>query len=76
MLRVPIQFMRGVLDTTLCDSVFQRLATGRWYSPDTIVSSTNKTDHHNITEILLKVALITIALTLDFFQVTDVYSMS
>ena len=27
-------------------------------------SSTNKTDHHNITEILLKVALNTIALTL------------
>jgi hypothetical protein len=28
------------------------------------VSSTNKTDHHNITEILLKVALNTITLTL------------
>jgi hypothetical protein len=31
--------------------------TGRWFSPDPQVSSTNKTDHHDITEILLKVAL-------------------
>jgi hypothetical protein len=31
-----------------------------WFCPD---SSTNKTDHHNITEILLKVALNTITLT-------------
>ena len=33
------------------------LATGWWFSP---VSSTNKTDSHNITEILLKIALNTI----------------
>jgi hypothetical protein len=33
---------------------------GRWLSPDTPVSSTNKTDRHDITEILLKVALNTI----------------
>jgi hypothetical protein len=31
-----------------------RHVTGRWFSP---VSSTNKTDRHDITEILLKVAL-------------------
>jgi hypothetical protein len=30
------------------------------FSPGTLVSSTNKTDHNNITEILLKVALNTI----------------
>ena len=47
-------------DTTFCDKVFQWLATGRWFSPGTPVSSTNKTDHYNITEILLKVALNTI----------------
>jgi hypothetical protein len=35
---------RGVLDTTLCDKVRQRLATVRWYSPSSPVSSTNKTD--------------------------------
>jgi hypothetical protein len=33
--------------------------TGWWFSPDTPVSSTNKTDRHNITEILLKVSLST-----------------
>jgi hypothetical protein len=32
----------------------------QWFSPDTLVSSTNKTDRHDITEILLKVALNTI----------------
>jgi hypothetical protein len=52
--------MRGVLDTTLCDKVCQWLATGRWFSPGTPVSSTNKTDRHDITEILLKAALNTI----------------
>jgi hypothetical protein len=31
--------------------------TDRWYSLGTPVSSTNKTDRHDITEILLKVAL-------------------
>jgi hypothetical protein len=48
---------RGVLDATLCDNVYQSLPAGRWFSPGTPVSSTNKTDRHDITEILLKVAL-------------------
>jgi hypothetical protein len=47
-------------DTTLCDKVCQWLATGRWFSPGTPVSSTNKTDRHDITEKLLKVTLNTI----------------
>ena len=54
---------KGALDTT-CDKVFQWLATGWWFSPSTPVSSTNKTDRHDIAEILLKVALNTITLTL------------
>ena len=58
-----IPFRRGVLDTTLCDQVCQWLMTGRWFSPGTPVSSTNKTDCHYITEILLIVALNTINLT-------------
>ena len=37
--------------------------TGRWFSPDPLVSSTNKTDGHDIAEILLKVALNTIEQT-------------
>ena len=48
---------RGILDTTLCDKVCQWLAAGRWFSPCTMVSSINKTDPHDIAEILLKVAL-------------------
>ena len=34
--------------------------TGQWFSPGTSVSSTNKTDRHDITEISLKVALKTV----------------
>jgi hypothetical protein len=55
---------RGVLDTTFCDKVFQWLATGRWFSPGTPVSFTNKTVRHDITEILLKVALNTATLAI------------
>ena len=43
--------------STLCDQVSQWLATDRWFSSGPPVSSTNKTDRHDITEILLKVAL-------------------
>ena len=52
--------LRGVLDTTLFDKVCQGHATDRWFSPGIPVSSTNKTDRHDITEMLLKVALNTI----------------
>ena len=46
--------------TTLYDKVCQWLVTGQWFSPGTPVSSTTKNDRHDITEILLKVALGTI----------------
>jgi hypothetical protein len=36
---------------------------GLWFSPGTPVTPTNKTDRHDITEILLKVALNTIKQT-------------
>jgi hypothetical protein len=42
------------------DKVYQLLAHGRWFSPGTLASSTTKTGHHDIAEILLKVALNTI----------------
>ena len=61
---VQIALRRGVLDTTWCDQVCQWLAAGQWFSLGTSVSSTNKTDCHDITEILLKVALKTITFTL------------
>ena len=44
----------------ICYKVSQWLATGRWFSHDTPVSSTNKTDRLDIIKILLKVALNTI----------------
>ena len=46
---VRISLRRGVLNTTLCNKVCQWLAAGRWFSPVTSVSSTNKTDHHKPT---------------------------
>jgi len=43
--------------TILCDKVCQWIVTGWWFSPGPPVSSTNKTESQDITEILLKVAL-------------------
>ena len=57
---VWIPLRQGVLDITLNDKVCQWLAASLWFSPGTSVSSTNKTDCHDITEILLKVALYTL----------------
>ena len=57
---------RGVLNTILCDNVGQWFMTGQWFSLGTLDSSTNKTDRHYITEILLKVALNTITPTPNF----------
>ena len=42
------------------DNTYQLLAHGRWFSSGTPVSSTTKTDWHDIAEIMLKVALNTI----------------
>jgi len=39
------------------DKAYQLLAHDRWFSPCTPASSTTKTGHHDIAEILLKVAL-------------------
>jgi hypothetical protein len=39
----------------ICRSAFMGYF-GQWCSPGTLVSSTNKTDRHDITEILLNVA--------------------
>ena len=65
----------GVLDTTLCDKVCQRLSADRWISPGTPVSPTNNTDRHDITDIQLKVALNTMNKTIksvSFIHVCDV----
>jgi len=47
---------------------------GQWFSPGTLVSSINKTDCHDITEIMLKVVLNTITvtpLTFDHVETND-----
>ena len=59
---VWILLRRDVLDTTLYDKVCQWLATGRWFSPGTLISSTQKTDRHDIAGMLLH----TITLTLPY----------
>jgi hypothetical protein len=43
----------SVLDTTLCDTVHHWF-TSLWFSQGTLISSTNKTDHHDLTELLWK----------------------
>jgi hypothetical protein len=57
---------------SICVDVFKLnvkvIVAGQLFSP---VSSTNKTDRHDITEILLKVALDTIALTLTLKKNND-----
>ena len=58
---------REVLDTTLSVKSLS-VTCGKL-----VVSSTNKTDHHDITEILLKVALSTIAVTLTPWLLKDAY---
>ena len=52
------------------DRVFQWLTADRCSSPGTTVSSTNKTECHDITEILLKVALSTITFTLTCYFIS------
>jgi hypothetical protein len=49
--------------------------TGRWFSPGTLVSPTNKTDCHDITEILLKVALNAITLSPLYEQLPFIYRL-
>ena len=61
---VRIPFRRGVLDTTLCDTGYQWLAAGLWLSFNILVFSINKTNRHDITDILLKMVLNTVNLKL------------
>ena len=67
--RIPVGWC--ILDAKLCDNVRQLLVTGRWFSSATSVSSSNKTDRHDLTEILLKVALNTILTTINFLFIID-----
>ena len=64
---------QGVLNATSCDKIGQLL---RLFSPGAPVSSTNKTDRHDITEILLKVALNTITLPLWLLATKDIWPLA
>jgi hypothetical protein len=61
--RLPLM-ARSVLNSTFCDKVCQWRTSGRWIYPGTPVSSNNRTGRHDITEIVLKMALNTITLAL------------
>ena len=54
-----VNYKKGGLDSQpqVINKVYQLLAHGRWFSPGTPASSTTKTGHHDIAEILLKMAL-------------------
>ena len=52
-----------VYDKLIKFCILENLYSHCKFSPGTLVSSTNKNDRHNKTEILLKVALNTITLT-------------
>ena len=54
---IRITLMARCTHTTLCDKVYLWLAISWWFSLGTPVSSTNKTDRQDITEILLILAL-------------------
>ena len=59
-----ILWVRIWLIARLCDKVCQWLVADQWFSLGTqVVSSTNKTDCYDMTEILLKMALNTIEQT-------------
>jgi hypothetical protein len=48
---------RVVFDTTSCDKVCQWPAQVQWFSPGPPVSPTNKTDHHDIIDLIFFGAL-------------------
>ena len=62
-------YRRGALNTTLCDKVCQWFAICRWFSPGIPVSSTSKTDRHNL--IVSKVALNRIKINLILYYISN-----
>jgi hypothetical protein len=63
-----VQISTRMRCTTLCDKFGQWLATGWCFSPGPPVSSTNKSDRYDITELSMKVALNTIKQTSKHFE--------
>ena len=65
----------SVADRELNARSSQLLATGRWFSPGIPVSSTNKTDRNDITQLLLEVALNTINQQTNLYLYIIIYSL-
>jgi hypothetical protein len=62
-LQLPVQsvpFTTKIVSSNPVNGEVKKIVTGRWFSAGTPASSTNKTDRHDVTEILLKVVLRTI----------------
>jgi hypothetical protein len=55
----PVNYKKGALasQSQLSSKVYQLLAHGRWFSPDTPASFTTKAGRHDIAEILVQMAL-------------------
>ena len=66
----------GEVYSTLCDKVCQWFTAGQWFSPGTLVSSTNKTDRHDVAEILFKMVLSTINQTISLLQIRNIKHLS
>jgi hypothetical protein len=65
---VPIASNVASLNPAQAQYYMIKFTAGRWFSLGPPVSSTSKTDLHNITELLLKVALNTINQTSHLFK--------
>ena len=52
-----VGFTHAIIDTTLYDKVCSELRQVGGFPPSNLVSSTNKSDNHDIIEILLKMVL-------------------
>jgi hypothetical protein len=63
----------NVVSSNLGHSDLYSIQAVRWFSLGTSISFTNKTDRHDIAEILLKVALNTITLTLLLTDIVCLY---
>jgi hypothetical protein len=77
---VRMQLMAWCTRSLLCNKVCQWFPTVRWFSLDTPVSSTNKTDRHEITEILLNtitlaLLYITLSFTSKYVLICDKYKI-
>ena len=53
----PIIWKLNYSHVIICDKGCQWLATGRWFSSDTLVSSSNEIDRHDITEIFVNIGV-------------------